>query len=73
MIVNILRQLVETSDNSPHQILLTSHSDHIGSRDDWKRHHVEKANGTDTVVRQFSDDDREALFPRIYSLVSRTR
>ena len=64
MIVNILRQLVEDTDDSPHQILITSHSDHIGSREDWKLYHVEKAKGIDTVVRQFTPKDRRTLFPR---------
>ena len=64
LIVNILRELVDNSNESPHQILLTSHSDHIGSRDDLSRFHVEKNNGTDTVVRHFIDEDRLALFPR---------
>ena len=63
-IVNILRQLVEVVDDSPHQILLTSHSDHIGSRGDLKRYHVEKDDGTDTVVRVFTPVDQGALFPR---------
>ena len=63
-IVNILRELVENVDDSPHQILLTSHSDHIGSREDLKRYHVEKTNGTDTVVREFTNEDGGALFPR---------
>ena len=62
--VHILRQLVERSGGAPHQILLTSHSDHIGSRSDLKRYHVEKTNSTDTVVRHFRSDDRLALFPR---------
>ena len=63
-IVNILRHLVENGDASPHQILLTSHSDHIGSREDLKRYHVEKAEGTDTVVREFGPEDQGKLFPR---------
>ena len=64
LIINILRGLVDNTNESPHQILLTSHSDHIGSRDDLRRFHVEKNNGTDTVVRHFTDKDRLALFPR---------
>ena len=65
LIVDILRMLVEKKDDSPHQILLTSHSDHIGSRRDWKQYHVEKTNDTDTVVRKFTIEDRANLFPRI--------
>lgn len=64
LIVNILRQLVDDTDESPHQILFSSHSDHIGAREDLERYHVEKTNGTDTVVRHFTPDDRKALFPR---------
>ena len=63
-IVQILRQLVEDKDESTYQILLTSHSDHIGSRDDFSRFHVEKADETDTVVRRFTPADQGALFPR---------
>ena len=63
-IVSILRHLVENVDGAPYQLLLTSHSDHIGSRGDLKRYHVEKNDSTDTVVRAFSDEDRGALFPR---------
>ncbi len=64
LIVRILRELVDDSNDTPHQILLTTHSDHIGSRGDLQRYHVEKKNGTDTVVRHFTDEDRQALFPR---------
>ena len=64
LIVNILRGLVEDPNELPHQILLTSHSDHIGSREDLHCFHVEKNNGTDTVVRHFTNEDRLALFPR---------
>ena len=64
LIVNILREMVENSNNSLHQILVTSHSDHVGSREDLKRYHVEKVDGTDTVVRKFTRNDRVALFPR---------
>ena len=64
LIVSILRELVDDPNEVPHQILLTSHSDHIGSRDDLSRFHVEKINGTDTIVRHFTDEDRVALFPR---------
>ena len=64
LLVGILREMVENPDNSLHQILITSHSDHIGSREDLKRYHVEKANSTDTVVRRFQLKDRQALFPR---------
>lgn len=71
LIVNILRTLVENTGESPHQILLTSHSDHIGSREDLKQYHVEKANGTDTVVRQFSSEDRLDLFPRSNRIAGR--
>ena len=66
LIVNILRELVDDPNELPHQIVLTSHSDHIGSRDDLHRFHVEKINGTDTVVRHFTDEDRASLFPRKY-------
>ena len=73
LVVNILRQLEERKGESPHQILLTSHSDHIGSREDLKRYHVEKADGTDTVVREFTADDRRALFPRTTRPTRRVR
>ena len=64
LIVNILRELVDSTGDLPHQILLTSHSDHIGWREDFERYHVEKANGTDTRVRHFTLEDRATLFPR---------
>ena len=64
LIVSILRDLVDNSTDLPHQILLTSHSDHIGSRGDLSRYHVEKKNSTDTVVRHFRRKDQQALFPR---------
>lgn len=64
VIINILRELVDNTEGSPYQILLTSHSDHIGSREDLERYHVEKISGTDTVVRHFTRDDQRALFPR---------
>ena len=71
LIVNILRKLVESTGDPPNQILLTSHSDHIGSREDLKQYHVEKANGIDTVVRQFTREDRRTLFPRSNRLAGR--
>ncbi len=64
LVVNILRQLVERVGEAPHQILLTSHSDHIGSRDDLEQYRVEKEGGTDTVIKHFGAADRKALFPR---------
>lgn len=63
MMVTILRDLVEQENTRPYQILLTSHSDHIGSREDLKRYHVEKPR-TSTEVRQFITEDRARLFPR---------
>lgn len=64
LIVNTLRELIDGTDASPHQLLLTSHSDHIGSREDLKQYRVEKANGSDTKVRRFTREDRLAMFPR---------
>ena len=64
MLINILRDQVKDNDSSIEQTLITSHSDHVGSRADFTRFHVEKENTTDTVVRAFTSEDREALFPR---------
>ena len=64
-VINILRGMVDDSADSPHQILLTSHSDHIGSREDLSCYYVEKNEGTDTVVRHFKVEDRAKLFPRL--------
>jgi len=63
-IVTILKSLIDDTNDSPYQLLLTSHSDHIGSRGDLERYHVEKLNDTETTVRHFTDDDRINLFPR---------
>ena len=62
--INVLRDLVEREDCVPHQVLITTHSDHIGSRGDLSRFRVEKENGSDTTIRKFTNEDRRDLFPR---------
>jgi len=64
MFIDILRTQVRDSESSIEQTLITSHSDHVGSRDDFTLFHVEKENTTDTIVREFTIDDKRALFPR---------
>lgn len=63
-VVNKLRDLVETATERPHQLLITSHSDHVGSRDDLKQFRVDYDASEGTTVRRFTDADRNQLFPR---------
>jgi AAA ATPase domain len=64
ILVTKVRSLVNKANAPPYQLLLTSHSDHIGSRGDLKRFHVENQVNVGTVVRAFTSADRSNLFPR---------
>ncbi len=70
LIINKLMSLVSL-DGPPYQLLITSHSDHVGSRGDLKRIHVDNPDGTGTQVRKFTDIDKRNLFPR--SVFGRTK
>lgn len=63
-IVSKLASMVHDSDGPPHQLILTSHSDHIGSRSDFKQLHVSHDPTNGTRVRGFTAQDRRDLFPR---------
>ena len=63
-LVTLLTGLLESDDSAVSQVLLASHSDHIGSRDELKQIHVENPDGRGTKVRKFTRSDRAALFPR---------
>ena len=63
-LVTLLTGLLECDDSAVSQVLLASHSDHIGSRDELKQIHVENPDGRGTKVRKFTRSDRSALFPR---------
>ena len=63
-LVTTLLQLLLDKANPVSQILLASHSDHVGSRAELKRLHVENPTGTETKVRVFTVADKAALFPR---------
>ena len=62
-VVNKLMSFVLAPVNGPFQLLLSSHSDHIGSRTDLQQYHVSQ-DGTGTSVRRFTSADRGLLFPR---------
>ena len=63
-LVTLLTGLLASDDSAVSQVLLASHSDHIGSRDELKQIHVENPDGRGTKVRKFTSSDRSALFPR---------
>ena len=63
-LVTVLTGLLNCDDSTVSQVLLASHSDHIGSRSELKQIHVENHDGRGTKVRKFISSDRSALFPR---------
>jgi predicted ATP-dependent endonuclease of OLD family len=63
-IVSKLSSLVHDTDDPPYQLIITSHSDHIGSRSDLKQFHVGHEPNVGTTVRRFTVQDRRNLFPR---------
>jgi energy-coupling factor transporter ATP-binding protein EcfA2 len=63
-LITTLLELVRLNTNRVSQILLSSHSDHVGSRSELKQIRVENPDGRATRVRKFTLDDRATLFPR---------
>lgn len=63
-LITMLLKLVSLGTTPVSQILLASHSDHVGSRSELKQMHVENPDGKGTLVRRFAVSDRGALFPR---------
>jgi len=63
LVLNKLISLVREADFPLSQLLLTTHSDHLGSRDDVKRYRV-ALDDTSTEVHRFTRSDRQELFPR---------
>lgn len=60
-LLTMLRARIDALELAPYQLFITSHSDHIGSREDLKRFKVEK-DGAKTNVRFFTADDKSQLF-----------
>ncbi|MGB6838045.1 MAG: AAA family ATPase [Dehalococcoidia bacterium] len=63
LVLNKLVDLVRDQSYPLSQLLITTHSDHLGSRDDVKRYRV-LLEDTKTKVRTFTRSDRTELFPR---------
>ena len=63
-LITMLLKLVSLGTSRVSQILLASHSDHVGSRSEFKQMHVENPDGKGPLVRKFTVSDRGALFPR---------
>lgn len=64
ILITTLLKLLPLRTSRVSQILLASHSDHVGSRGELQRIHVENPDGRATTVRKFTVEDRAALFPR---------
>lgn len=63
-LITTLLNLTAQGKSRVSQILLASHSDHVGSRSELRQIHVENPGGKGTRVRRFTANDRAALFPR---------
>ncbi len=62
LVLNKLTDLVRDTEFPLSQLLLTTHSDHLGSRSDASRYRV-MMDKTATQVRRFTLDDRRELYP----------
>ena len=66
IVISKLIALAENNEFQSSQILISSHSDQIGSIGDLKRFHVENPGGSQTLVRVFTSDDRARLWPNCH-------
>lgn len=63
IVLNKIAALIDDATSPLGQLMLTSHSDHVGSRSDFKQYRVVMDNGQ-TSIRTFTRQDRGEMFPR---------